>query len=64
MLHQHRMLKMHIEGKDVDTAYDMDKVINYFEEIKNHLVYSGLSIPIKTYEFGAADVISKQFEFA
>ena len=34
MLHQHRMLKMYIAGSDVDTAYDMDKVLIFFLKSK------------------------------
>ena len=51
---------MHIEDKDIDTSYNMEKVMNSFKEMKDQLVYSGLSIPLRTHEFGAADIIPKQ----
>ena len=65
LLHQCRMLKMHIDGKDVDTAYDDDdKVVNSFTNMKDQIAYSWLPIPFKSNEFGAADIISKDSIFA
>ena len=59
MLYQHKTLKLHIEGKNIDTNYNKEKVMNSFIEMKDQLAYSGLLMPLRTHEFGAADVIPK-----
>ena len=59
LLHQYRMLQMHIDGNDIYMAYDMDNVIKSFAEMKDLISYSGLPIPIRSHEFGAAAIIPK-----
>ena len=60
LLYQHKMLKMHIGGKNINTYYEKEKVKHSFLEMEVQLSYSGLSMPLRTHEFGAADVIPKE----
>ena len=53
------MLKMQIDSKDVDTAYDADKGVNSFTDMKDQIADSGLPITHRSHEFVAADIIPK-----
>ena len=57
--HKWRMLKMHIDGNTVNIAYDGDKVIISFRDMKENISYSGLPMPLNSHHVGAADIIPK-----
>ena len=59
MLYQHKILSCHVQGKSVDTSYDKDAIIQSFADMKAMLGYSGIPVPIRSHEFGAADVLPK-----
>ena len=62
MLHQHPLLNLHLGPKSIDTDYGRDKVMKSFLDMKSLLAYSGLSVPMRAHELGAADMIPKDSE--
>ena len=59
ILYEHNMLKLRINGKNIDTNCDKEKVMHAFLEMKSLLSYQGLFAPLRAHECGAADILPK-----